>query len=112
MQCMRLRECDLSLMEDFVFASIGRVCPKERWHGQTVPQGVSVFLMHKCDRCEYLFTKDEFYDGKVDWRDGDRDEVVRCLKNYAPEEGVVFYLNKEALQAVSRYKMRSGDHAF
>lgn len=92
-------------MLEFMWKSVGRVLDKDSWGSRPVPQGVSVFNKRDAGDFEYMFTKDERYDGKVDWRE-DRDSVMETLRAYTPEgySGVVLYMNEDALKIASKHQ--------
>lgn len=99
-----LSASDKDLMCDFRFMSMGRVLPKDSWPNHTIPQGVSVFLRHTTGIFEYMFTKDDKYSGKVDYRT-DSNEVQQLLVQYTPADyvGVVLYMNEDALKIASKH---------
>lgn len=116
-------EADLDLMYEFLDRSMGRVMCRKYWYNKTLPQGVSVFMVHSLDErgvaddgkipVEYMFTKDEKYSGSRDWI-SDRDEVLTAIARYIPVDytGIVYYMNRDAVPLVSRHvKIGGGRHA-
>lgn len=94
---------DKDAMLHFMWVSTGRVLTTEEWGSRPVPQGVTVFMKHP-DSFEYMFTKDEKYPGKVDWREDGR-AVLDMLNSYTPEGyvGTVMYMNADALKIASKH---------
>ena len=99
-----LTASDKDAMLHLMWVSTGRVLPVKDWGQRPVPQGTSVFMKHADGGFEYMFTKDEKYDGEVDWREGEQ-EVRETLATYTPEDyfGMVFYMNRDALRIASRH---------
>lgn len=91
-------------MLHLMWVSTGRVLPVKDWGSSPVPQGTSVFMKHTDGKFEYMFTKDEKYDGAVDWRE-DEQAVREALASYTPEDytGTVFYMNMDALKIASKH---------
>nr|DAL60207.1 MAG TPA_asm: hypothetical protein [Caudoviricetes sp.] len=113
-------EADLDLMYEFLGRSLGRVMCQKYWYNHTLPQGVSVFMVHSLDdrgvttdnkmSVEYMFTKDEKYNGTRDWIKN-RSEVLSAIANYIPKEytGIVYYMNRDCVPIVSKHIKTGGD---
>lgn len=108
----RLTEDDLDLMSQFLDRSRGRVLTSDEWGDQPIPQGVSVFLFNE-HSYEYMFTKDEKYTGRVDYRrpmdEFDyKAELWAPLYSYIPKDYVmpVYYMNKDAVAIISNHRFR------
>lgn len=106
-----LSPADLDLMWSFQDRARGCVLRRDEWYEPTVPQGVSVFIKRP-NKIEYMFTKDDKYDGKVDYREADHMKVQHNINSYVPSDyqGIVLYMNKDALAMVARHKRDCGYH--
>lgn len=103
-----LTMADKDLMADFVFASSGRCLNRTLWGmNRPVPQGVTVYMYHPVgDEFEYLFTKNEKFDFKIDTFE-EAVEAIRTYTNVDCVDTVFFYLNKEALKVASKHLQHS-----
>lgn len=99
-----LTSSDKDAMFHLMWLSEGRVLPISDWGSRPVPQGTSVFMKHGDGRFEYMFSKDEKYSGRIDFREFP-EQVSELLSNYTPDgyEGVVLYMNEDALRIASKH---------
>lgn len=109
----RLTDDDLDLMSQFLDCSRGRVLPSSEWGGRSIPQGVSVFIQNDIGVYEYMFTKDEKYTGRVDYRRdpssfNHKGELYTPLYSYVPKDysEPVYYMNRDAVAIISNHRSK------
>lgn len=106
MNTKNLSFADKELMVDYMCRSMGRVVRKEHWCMQTIPQGVSVYVVHpETLEFEHAYTRDD----KIDFERDPDEMVLKMLNKYGRpcRSGLVLYMHSEVLHVVLKHLKHS-----